>query len=260
MTLYHALALILTALLTVNATDLASKQSSNITIAFVGPYRWYPGIKTQNRLVISGYESLNLSSLSDPQYIGSMQGFFWLQAAAQIAVTALNTSPSILPNTTIKIKRFDILTPRGEYTSGSAMQTAHEIATNHKDVVAVFGELYSENTVNAYLGNTDQIAKTLAKNGARYIFMCMSQTVTADVYFSLAFTTTPRLVDENHVFIASNPPVPASNARAIQRWGPQYAKAARGILIVQATNGPTNYSARTQEYLKQEVNALQAPW
>ncbi|KAI9349163.1 periplasmic binding protein-like I [Obelidium mucronatum] len=96
-------------------------------------------------LVTGGYDRMNIEFLSDPKEYGPWQSFYWIQRAGQIMVDAINLTPTILPNTTIKIKRFDTFSPwTGLYSGGSVIGTAMDIAENHKDVVAVFGEFYAE--------------------------------------------------------------------------------------------------------------------
>ncbi|KAI9345229.1 periplasmic binding protein-like I [Obelidium mucronatum] len=263
----------------------------------------------------------------------------------------INLSNRILPNTSIIVKRFDMLNRHGEYTIGSAISTAMEIANEHPDVVAVFGELFGEITsysaqvyghyklpfcgssqVSAKLlnrvkypyyfqarsisgygdtlglllqswgvsrvalvsstsvsditsnchafmdvaekygieivaaisfangNNVDQIARTLSSVDARYIILCLGQSTTAAVYYSLAYSTIPRLVGPEYVYISQNIPVPYSTADAIAKWGPDYQKAAKGIIIIQPSNLETDYSKGLQNFLIKQVNVLQDPW
>ncbi|ORY46582.1 periplasmic binding protein-like I [Rhizoclosmatium globosum] len=96
-----------------------------------------------------------MTDLSDTTTLRSY--FFWGQAAAEIAISLINNSPHILPNTTINIKRFNTMPINwrplrpyyhsNSYGGGETIATALEIAKNHPDVVAVVGEFFSESTV-----------------------------------------------------------------------------------------------------------------
>ncbi|KAI9349160.1 periplasmic binding protein-like I [Obelidium mucronatum] len=125
----------------------AAKNDSSITIALIGPYRLYNGLRFNGSLVTGGLDRVPIAQLSDQRYSGSWRAFWWLQQSAEIAVGLINRTPSILPNTTINIKRFDIYSPNGYYSGGSVMMLAKEIAEKHRDVVAVVGELYGEKSI-----------------------------------------------------------------------------------------------------------------
>ncbi|KAI9337487.1 periplasmic binding protein-like I [Obelidium mucronatum] len=119
-----------------------NKKSSNITIAFIGPYRLFPGLKYNGSLIISGYEQQNVSIMSSPANWGAKTWWYWNQIGAQFAIDNINKNPNVLPNTTIVIKRFNDYCKRSNVCGGSAMTTAQEIYENHPDVVAVFGDFY----------------------------------------------------------------------------------------------------------------------
>ncbi|KAI9349159.1 periplasmic binding protein-like I [Obelidium mucronatum] len=122
----------------------AQKNQSSITIAFVGPYSWYKGFTFNGSLVTGGDENLDIAALSDTSKLGAWLGFFWIQTAGLFGVSVVNSNEFILPNTTINVKRFDVLDKYGRYSGASVMKTAQDIAENHKDVIAVFGELFPE--------------------------------------------------------------------------------------------------------------------
>ncbi|KAI9337478.1 periplasmic binding protein-like I [Obelidium mucronatum] len=128
----------------------SSKQASSVTIAFVGPYRWYPELEFNGSLVTKGYEQLNITFMSDMKNWGLKSWWFWNQMGAQFAIENINRNPNILPNTTIKIKRFNDHCKRGD-CGGSAMTTAKEIHENHPDVIAVFGDFFGR-TVKSSAG------------------------------------------------------------------------------------------------------------
>ncbi|KAI9337540.1 periplasmic binding protein-like I [Obelidium mucronatum] len=138
------------------AHPLASKGQSSITIGFIGPYTCIPGLGFDGRLVVEGYEAVDKEQLfwTEPNIWGCGGWWFWDQFGASAAVDEINANPDILPNTTIKIKRFfDYLEDyqRGSsYDSGGlAMNTALDIYENHTDVVSVFGGLYTSTIVQS---------------------------------------------------------------------------------------------------------------
>ncbi|KAI9331063.1 periplasmic binding protein-like I [Obelidium mucronatum] len=133
----------------------AAKNQSFITFAIVGPYSWIPGLTYDGFLVVDGYEQINISELSDfdnwgPQTTGLGPWFYFNQLGYTLAIEAINNNPDILPNTTIRIKRFntEVIGGLGKgHMGGAAMIVAQEIASQHPDVVAVFGEFFTQTTI-----------------------------------------------------------------------------------------------------------------
>ncbi|KAI9327042.1 periplasmic binding protein-like I [Obelidium mucronatum] len=127
--------------------SLANKAQSSITVAFIGPYNWYPGLIYNGSQVIRGYDQLDLTALSDSSRWNADSFFYWNQVALEIAVDVINHDPNLLPNTTIKIKRFKnnyYSVQRKQQNPGYAIAVANEIANEHPDVVAVFGGNFVE--------------------------------------------------------------------------------------------------------------------
>ncbi|KAI9331073.1 periplasmic binding protein-like I [Obelidium mucronatum] len=115
------------------------KQQSTITFAFVGPYEWLSASFAHNATqIVDGFAQLNLTSLGDIGRWDAARWFFWNQFAADAAVAALNSDPRVLPNTTVKVKRFD--------SARAPMLAAIDVGEAHGDVVAVFGEFDGETT------------------------------------------------------------------------------------------------------------------
>ncbi|ORY39126.1 periplasmic binding protein-like I [Rhizoclosmatium globosum] len=123
------------------------KNQSSITIGLIGPYIWIPGLQYNGSFVTSGYESINITRMSDLDQWDYSSWWFWNQKGAELAIQDINRDPTILPNTTIKIKRFNDFCPYGLTSNtalcgGQAMTTALEIYEQHPDVVAVFGDFF----------------------------------------------------------------------------------------------------------------------
>ncbi|KAI9350855.1 periplasmic binding protein-like I, partial [Obelidium mucronatum] len=123
---------------------------TNITIAFIGPYSWYPGLTFDGPLVTGGWEQLDIAQYSDFYGINLANYFFWYDFGAALAVQHLNdgTKP-ILPGAHINIKRFNNydpnrITDKGvneKFDSGGfAMTTVKVIEEEHPDVVAIYGD------------------------------------------------------------------------------------------------------------------------
>ncbi|KAI9314711.1 periplasmic binding protein-like I [Obelidium mucronatum] len=115
------------------------KNETSVTIALVGPFRG-SGL-TFNKSRVGGYNAQTIMRRVSP---GSFPySFFWNQVAAEMSIQRINEDHSILPNTTIKIKRFNSGT-----SPGDSIATALEIATEHPDVFAVYGEMFSLTTLD----------------------------------------------------------------------------------------------------------------
>ncbi|ORY41370.1 hypothetical protein BCR33DRAFT_718976 [Rhizoclosmatium globosum] len=113
----------------------ADKTQSSITIGFLGPYSAVPGVKLNGTLV-SEYSkaSLGANIIRYNGYPSNLGLIIWNDVGAQIAVDTINQNPNILPNTTIKIKRFNDLDPnRAHLGYGYAMKLAMSIQEQHPD-------------------------------------------------------------------------------------------------------------------------------
>ncbi|KAI8608359.1 periplasmic binding protein-like I [Chytriomyces sp. MP71] len=129
---------------------LRFKNQSSITIAIVGPYGWVDGFRYNGSQVIEGNDTVDIASLSDINNWSTGMWWFWNQQATMLAIDQINKDPKILPNTTIKIKRFNNVRINGSqevFSESLAPQVAQEIATSHPDVVAAMGELFSRTTL-----------------------------------------------------------------------------------------------------------------
>ncbi|KAI9341888.1 periplasmic binding protein-like I [Obelidium mucronatum] len=76
---------------------------------------------------------------------GYTSWWYWNQQSMELAVNMINNDPTILPNTTIHIKRFSNNRPNNRTQAanpGRAMMVAQEIVEHHQDVIAVFGDFY----------------------------------------------------------------------------------------------------------------------
>ncbi|KAI8613987.1 periplasmic binding protein-like I [Chytriomyces sp. MP71] len=149
----HALLLLIYALAALASQDpLQFKNQSSITFAIVGPYGWIHGFNYNGTQVREGNETVDVARLSNINNWNYDQWWFWNQQAVVLAIEQINRDAHILPNTTIKIKRFNTVPNKnakmGAYDAlGSRL--AEEIPTKHSDVVAVIGEFFSETTVNS---------------------------------------------------------------------------------------------------------------
>ncbi|ORY41366.1 hypothetical protein BCR33DRAFT_787090 [Rhizoclosmatium globosum] len=130
---------IISSLLCLTGVTSADKSQTNITIAFLGPYLAFPGVKLNGSLV-TAYPTFASNIVRYNGVASSLGLAIWCDIGAQIAVDMINKSPNILPNATIIVKRFNDLDPvfsRGG--SGYGMQVAMKIQEEHPDVVAVYG-------------------------------------------------------------------------------------------------------------------------
>ncbi|KAJ3030579.1 UNVERIFIED_CONTAM: hypothetical protein HDU68_008472 [Siphonaria sp. JEL0065] len=133
------------------ATIPASKAQSSITVGFIGPYEWLPGLTYNGSLVVGGYDQINITIMSDLDQWGLKSWWYWNQQAMHFAIEMINQDPTILPNTTIKIKRFNnhqYYKKRKNGSPGKAIAVAQEIVEEHEDVIAVFGDFFP-NTMSA---------------------------------------------------------------------------------------------------------------
>ncbi|ORY29724.1 periplasmic binding protein-like I [Rhizoclosmatium globosum] len=130
---------------------VSNKQQSSITIALIGPYSWIPGLTYKNSLITGGYNRINITEMSDLTKWGYTSWWFFNQLSAEVAVARINSDPTILPNTTIRIKRFNNYCCNATQTRGSsagqAAVVAQEIAEQHPDVAAVFGDFFTGTTL-----------------------------------------------------------------------------------------------------------------
>ncbi|KAJ3083230.1 hypothetical protein HDU99_000244 [Rhizoclosmatium hyalinum] len=106
---------------------------------------------SKNSLVTGGYNRINITEMSDLTKWGYTSWWFFNQLSAEVAVARINSDPTILPNTTIRIKRFNNYCCNATQTRGSsagqAAVVAQEIAEQHPDVVAVFGDFFTGTTL-----------------------------------------------------------------------------------------------------------------
>ncbi|KAJ3026636.1 UNVERIFIED_CONTAM: hypothetical protein HDU68_005308 [Siphonaria sp. JEL0065] len=110
------------------------KNRTSITIALVGPYSRMANVTLDKSQVVGGLDKLNIVNFLDP---GSFDfSWFWNQLGAEVGIAMINNDPSLLPFTTVNVKRFNNYCRVSQ--SGCAAATALEIATNHPDVVAIF--------------------------------------------------------------------------------------------------------------------------
>ncbi|KAI9324480.1 periplasmic binding protein-like I [Obelidium mucronatum] len=127
----------------------------SITIAFVGPYSWYPGLSFDGSLVSGGWDQLDKTQYKDFYSSNFANYFFWYDFGASLAVSDLNNNwNNILPGVTINIKRFNNYDPRqvseemshnSADSGGFATKTVQAIYEDHPDVIAIFGD-YLVNT------------------------------------------------------------------------------------------------------------------
>ncbi|KAI9336700.1 hypothetical protein BDR26DRAFT_474630 [Obelidium mucronatum] len=141
--------------------------------------------------------------MSDMSLWGYSSWWYWNQQAMKFAIDQINMDPSILPNTTIKIKRFNNnayldrqrASSPGASSPGAAMLVAQEIAIHHPDVIAVFGdflprdlaadaEVYSYFQIPQCAGSTLQ-SSMWDRNKYGYYFQTMALTGYAE---SIALT------------------------------------------------------------------------
>ncbi|KAI9335088.1 periplasmic binding protein-like I [Obelidium mucronatum] len=123
--------------------------NDSITIAFVGPYSWYPGLTIVDRVVTAGWDTLNMSQYRDFYGNKYPQFFYWLDVMAELAVKRINETPLLLPGVLVKIKRFNTFDPNRVAevatslqvdSGGYAATTVEKIYTEHPDVIALFGD------------------------------------------------------------------------------------------------------------------------
>ncbi|KAJ3282364.1 hypothetical protein HDU79_009993 [Rhizoclosmatium sp. JEL0117] len=127
------------------------KNQSSITVALIGPYSLFSGLTYDGFEVVGGMDQLNITALGDLNQWGDPSWFYWNQVALEIAINDVNRDPTVLSNTTIRIKRFNNGNGKYEGSEGSlgrAMALAYDIANNHQDVVAVFGDFYGRTMIS----------------------------------------------------------------------------------------------------------------
>ncbi|KAI8616840.1 periplasmic binding protein-like I [Chytriomyces sp. MP71] len=179
-------------------------RKETITIAFVGPYSLLPGLTFNDSQVVGGFDQIDVSAFGDASSLSLGAWFFWNDFAAAIAVDEINQAENVLSGVTIEIKRFSSYYPYGKkpktriraYAGGQAIATAYEIATEHPDVVAVFGEFFSATTKFSaqvygqyqlpFCGATQTSRTLLDKNNYPYYVQTISLTGNAETK-SLAF-------------------------------------------------------------------------
>ncbi|KAI9352192.1 periplasmic binding protein-like I [Obelidium mucronatum] len=117
-------------------------------------------------------ETLNYSQLLNFRDDGTV--FAWNDLGATIAIQELNNNPNILPNTTIKIKRFNNHR-KGKDNPGFAMvEGINNIYENHPDVIAIHGDLYS--AVTDYTAALATYLKLPFCGSAQFSFSLVSRT------------------------------------------------------------------------------------
>ncbi|KAJ3030583.1 UNVERIFIED_CONTAM: hypothetical protein HDU68_008476 [Siphonaria sp. JEL0065] len=122
---------------------VASKNQSSITVAIIGPYNWLPGLTFNRYELVGGYESLDIKKYSNLTRWNVDSWWFWNQYAVGKGIDHINSDPTVLPNTTIKIKRFrNSRYGMGRSDPACGISLANEIVNKHPDVVAVFGDFY----------------------------------------------------------------------------------------------------------------------
>ncbi|KAJ3241497.1 hypothetical protein HDU78_001795 [Chytriomyces hyalinus] len=172
---------------------LQYKNQSSITFALVGPYSFFPSIVTNGALVIGGYDSINVTEMSDLDAWSETSWWYFNQLAATLAINRINRDPNILPNTTIQIKRFDTECGGSKHSaSACAIQMALDVGEHHKDVVAAVGEFKASSTIYSgqifghfqtpLCGATQSNPRLFNKNKYPYFFESDSSIQSADAY------------------------------------------------------------------------------
>ncbi|KAI9331198.1 periplasmic binding protein-like I [Obelidium mucronatum] len=135
--------------------------------------------------------------MSDLSQWGYASWWFWNQVGAQIGIESINSDPAVLPNTTIRIKRFNnYCSPvkRGS-CGGLAMKVAQDISNDHPDVVAVFGDFFGSTTIFSaevfskarlpFCGGTQLNKALLNKNNYPYFMQTMASAGRGDAIVKL---------------------------------------------------------------------------
>ncbi|KAJ3020319.1 UNVERIFIED_CONTAM: hypothetical protein HDU68_010242 [Siphonaria sp. JEL0065] len=173
-----------------------------------------------------------------------------MDSCVQIAVNLLNSNPNILPNTTIKIKRFNDFDSKfpSSLGAGYAAQVAMDIHQNHQDVVAVFGDIYADVTSIGYISRVriglrrsfemcgiqvvtqsrvkenmpvaaiEEIGSTLAYYDVRYIILDAGSLINGQIYFTLA--AKGMSFGPGYVWIGTSKPFTIENG--VELLGPTY--------------------------------------
>ncbi|KAJ3015015.1 UNVERIFIED_CONTAM: hypothetical protein HDU68_012927 [Siphonaria sp. JEL0065] len=95
----------------------------------------FPELTYNGSLVMGGYDNINVTEMSDLNQWGWPSWWYWNQQAMQFAIDFINNDPTVLANTTIKIKTFnnhELAYKNG--SPGKAISVAKEIVENHKGV------------------------------------------------------------------------------------------------------------------------------
>ncbi|KAJ3286515.1 hypothetical protein HDU79_006432 [Rhizoclosmatium sp. JEL0117] len=160
---------IISRLLCLTGVTSADKSQTNITIAFLGPYLAYPGVRLNGSLV-TAYPTFASNIVRYNGVTSSLGLAIWCDIGAQIAVDMINKSPNILPNATIIVKRFNDLDPVfSRSRSGYGMQVAMKIQEEHP----------VENDVS--VTEIIRIGNLLEYYDIRFVWRCISTIITHDV-------------------------------------------------------------------------------
>ncbi|KAI9333589.1 hypothetical protein BDR26DRAFT_898405 [Obelidium mucronatum] len=115
---------------------LSKKNQSSITIAIIGPYNWLPGLSYNRYEVVGGYDNLNVKKYSDLSQWNYDSWWFFNQVAITLAIESINNDTLILPNTTIRIRRFrNNRNPLGYADGPTGIALSYEIATRYPGIV-----------------------------------------------------------------------------------------------------------------------------
>ncbi|ORY49077.1 hypothetical protein BCR33DRAFT_18217 [Rhizoclosmatium globosum] len=131
---------------------------TNVTIAFIGPYRWLPGLKYNGTLVTNDiWTAVNMTNYIYDFFQPTAPGvFYWCDIAGDLAIQAINANDSLLPNIHINIKRYNDAGPPYKSPGYTLAHTMPEIIAD-QDVIAIFADF--DRKVTGYSGEVMSIAE-----------------------------------------------------------------------------------------------------
>ncbi|KAI9339654.1 periplasmic binding protein-like I [Obelidium mucronatum] len=173
---------------------------TNVTIAFLGPYKWIPGLTYNGTLVTNDiFTAVNMSNFVSSFFRPTAQGvFYWQDIGAALTVQNINNDPTILPNIHINIKRFNDWGPTPGKSPGYAMvHTVPEMIAD-PEIIAIFGDFDRKTTVySAQIMSLAQLPlcgvetfsfPMLNRNKYPYLFQMMSVSGFAENLYQLLKT------------------------------------------------------------------------